>query len=57
MRPRPAGAQGPVAPRRIEAALAGLERAYALTAAWADEAAARTAAEAQAIADYGRQPQ
>lgn len=40
-------------PRRIAAALAGLERAYALTAAWADEAEAATAAEAQAIADYG----
>ncbi|HST37729.1 MAG TPA: hypothetical protein VLK25_14015 [Allosphingosinicella sp.] len=46
-----------VAPRRIEAALAGLEPAYALAAAWADEAAARTAAEARAIADYGREPQ
>ncbi|MGQ0590414.1 MAG: hypothetical protein ACT4N8_12945 [Sphingosinicella sp.] len=42
-----------VSPRRIEAALAGIEPAYALAAAWADEAAAATAAEAQAIADYG----
>ena len=40
-------------PRRIEAALTGLEPAYALAAAWADEAAAVTAAEAAAIADYG----
>ena len=40
-------------PRRIAAALAGLKPAYTLAAAWADEAATATAAEAQAIADYG----
>ena len=43
-------------PRRIGAALAGLERAYALAARWADEAAAATAAEAEAIANHGADP-
>ena len=42
--------------RRRGAALAGLERAYALASAWADEAEAATAAEAAAIADYGSDP-
>jgi hypothetical protein len=40
-------------PRRIAEALRGLERAYALAASWADEAEAATAAEVQAIIDYG----
>lgn len=40
-------------PREIEAALAGLEPAYALASRWADEAAEATAAEARAIADHG----
>ena len=35
------------------ATLQGFERAYALLSAWAEEAAAVTSAEAQAIADYG----
>jgi hypothetical protein len=43
-----------LAPRRIEAALAGFERAYALALDWARDAEAATAAEAQAIADHGR---
>lgn len=42
-------------PRRIAAALAGLEPAYALAASWADEAAAATAAEIRAIIDHGRE--
>jgi hypothetical protein len=45
-----------VPPRRIAAALAGIEPAYALAAGWADEAAAATAAEARGIADYGAEP-
>lgn len=40
-----------VPPRGIEAALGGIDAAYALTRAWADEAEAATAAEARAIAD------
>jgi len=43
-----------VTPRRAAALLAGLERAYALTLAWSRDAEAATAAEAAAIADYGR---
>lgn len=45
-----------VPPRRIAAALRGLESAYALAASWADEAAAATTAEAEAIDAYGRDP-
>lgn len=42
-----------LSPRRFALALRGLERAYALAASWADEAEAATAAEIQAIIDYG----
>jgi hypothetical protein len=42
-----------VSPRRIAAALGGLEQAYALTLDWAREAEAATAAESAAIAAYG----
>ncbi len=42
-----------VAPRRIDAALAGFDRAYARALDWAAEAEAATAAEAGAIAAYG----
>ena len=42
-----------VADAQAAATLQGLERAYALVAAWAEEAAAVTAAEAEAVADYG----
>lgn len=43
-----------VSPRRIGAALAGFERAYALALDWARAAEAATAAEAGATADHGR---
>lgn len=42
-----------VADAEAAAALEGFERAYALVSEWAQQAAAITAAEAQAIADYG----
>jgi hypothetical protein len=42
------------APARIELLLRGYEPAWLLASAWADDAAAATAAEAAAIADYGR---
>lgn len=41
--------------RRIEAALRGLEPAYALAQAWARDADAAIAAEAAAIAEHGRE--
>ncbi len=40
-------------PQEVEAALQGFERAFALAAAWGEDAEASTAAEAAAIADYG----
>lgn len=40
-------------PGRIAAALRGIEPAYRLASAWADDAEAATAAEAAAIANYG----
>ena len=45
-----------VPPRRIEAALRGLEPAYALAQAWARDAEAATSAEAEAMADEGQSP-
>jgi hypothetical protein len=45
-----------VTPRGVAAALAGLERAYALALAWSREAEAAPAAEAAAIAAYGAEP-
>ncbi|HET9640547.1 MAG TPA: hypothetical protein VFP12_15215 [Allosphingosinicella sp.] len=42
-------------PRRIEAALRGFEPAYALAQAWARDADAATIAEAEAIAEHGRE--
>lgn len=43
-----------VPPARIAAVLAGIESAYALTLAWSRDAERATAAEAAAIANYGR---
>jgi hypothetical protein len=43
-----------VPPARTRALLAGIEPAYALTLAWSREAERATAAEAAAIASYGR---
>ena len=43
-------------PRRIAQLLRGLEPAWRLALAWARDAEAATAAEAAAIADYGREP-
>lgn len=40
-------------PQEVDAALRGLEGAYALASDWAEEAAAATRAEAEAIADFG----
>lgn len=42
-------------PARIATALRGIEPAYRLASAWIDEAEAATAAEAEAIANYGRE--
>jgi len=44
-----------VPPRRIEAALRGFEPAYAFALAWARDAEAAAIAEAEAIAEYGRE--
>ena len=43
-----------VSPARIRGVLAGIEPAYALTLAWSRDAERATAAEAAAIANYGR---
>jgi hypothetical protein len=43
-----------VPPARIAAVLRGIEPAYALTLAWSRDAERATAAEAAAIANYGR---
>jgi len=43
-----------VPPARIRGVLAGIEPAYALTLAWSRDAERATAAEAAAIANYGR---
>jgi uncharacterized membrane protein len=40
-------------PRQAATALSGIERAYAVARQWAEDAAARTSAEAARIADYG----
>ena len=42
-------------PRRTEAALAGFERAFALASIWSEAARLATLAEADAIANYGRE--
>lgn len=46
-----------VPPRHVAAALQGFERAFNLADAWGLEAEAATAAEAEAIANYGSEPQ